>query len=133
MRPLRAAPVPVPVLVLALASALATAAISGCDQGARQPKTLTPTEVSGGAPAAFKDAPPAVKQLALEIADAITKQDFTTAWERLQSLNARPGLTDAQKEFVASGIASVGAEMQKAETTGNEAAQEALRIHRANK
>ncbi len=121
-----------PVL-FAVALALAIPTISGCDREARQPKALTTTEVSGGAPAAFKDAPPAVKQLVTELSDAIAKQDFTTAWERLQTLNARPGLTDAQKEFVASGITSVGAEMQKAETTGNEAAQETLRIHRANK
>lgn len=118
---------------LTLALALASAAFSGCEKEARQPKALSTAEVSSGAPAAFKDAPAAVKQLAADIAEAIAKQDFTSAWDKLQTLNARPGLTDAQKEFVASGIASVGAEMQKSESTGNEAAQEALRVHRANK
>lgn len=119
--------------VPALLLAAACVAFGACSREGAAPKAISTQEVSGNVPEVFKGAPPAVRQLAAEVVDAIGKQDYAAAWEKLQTLNARPGLTDAQKEFVASSIASVGAEVQKAEATGNEAAQEAMKIHRANK
>ncbi|MBL9126232.1 MAG: hypothetical protein JNL97_01235 [Verrucomicrobiales bacterium] len=106
--------------------------VSGCGKESLPPQVST-AQVVAGAPEMFKGAPADVQKLAAEAAEAIGKQDYPTAWDRLQTLNATPNLTDAQKEFVASSVAAVGAEMNKAEETGNEAAQEALRIHRANK
>lgn len=117
---------------LLLAAGLAWVA-AGCGDSAKQPPAISTQQVAAGVPDAFKGAPAAVQTLVAEIVKAIDEKDYPTAWDRLQTLNARPGLTDAQKEFVASSIASVGAEVNKAEETGNEAAQEALRIHRANK
>ncbi len=109
-------------------------AVTGCgERGAPQPKALTADQITGSVPEVFKGAPAEVAQLAADVVDAIGKQDFTTAWDKLQTLNASPGLSDAQKDFVASSIASVGAEVQKAEGSGDEAAQQALEFHRANK
>lgn len=116
-------------LALALASALLA---PGCSRE-KAPADITTAQIVAGAPEAFKGAPADVQKLAAEITDAIGKQDFPTAWDKLQSLNSQPNLTDAQKEFVASSITSVGAEVNKAEASGNEAAQEALKFHRANK
>lgn len=117
----------------ALLAAGAILAFAGCGDSAKQPKAISTQQVVAGAPDAFKGAPAAVQTLAAEIVEAINKQDYPTAWDKLQTLNAQPGLTEPQKEFVASSISSVGAEVNKAEASGNEAAQEALKFHRANK
>ncbi len=117
------------LLTLFAAAAVGT---SGCSK--EQPLAeVTTAQIVAGAPEAFKGAPANVQTLAAEATEAIGKQDFPTAWDRLQTLNGTPNLTDAQKEFVATSIATVGAEMNKAEESGNEAAQEALKFHRANK
>ncbi len=119
-------------LLVSVASALILAAASGCSKEEVVPE-LTANEVVSGAPEAFKGASAEVQKLAADAAAAISNQDYPTAWEHLQALNSNANLTDAQKEFVAASIAAVGAEMNKAEEAGNEAAEEALRFHRANK
>jgi hypothetical protein len=120
-------------LISCACAALLLAATAGCDRGSAPPTAISTEQITGSVPEMFKSAPTEVKQLAADVVDAIGKQDYPTAWGKLQDLNGRDGLTDPQKEFVAQSIASVGAEMQKSEETGNEAAQETLRIHRANK
>ncbi|MGE3309658.1 MAG: hypothetical protein AB7O66_06785 [Limisphaerales bacterium] len=119
-------------LLIALPLAFVLGLAAGCSKDQSAPEIST-TEIVAGAPEAFRGAAADLQSLAAEVVDAIGKQDYPTAWERLQTLNAAPNLTDPQKEFVAASIATVGAEMNKAEESGNEAAQEALRIHRANK
>lgn len=114
-------------------TALLLVAITGCGQRSEPPPAISTEQITGTVPEMFKSAPTEVKQLAADVVDAIGKQDYATAWGKLQELNGREGLNEAQKEFVAQSIASVGAEMQKSEESGNEAAQEALRFHRANK
>ncbi len=117
-----------------LITALAIAPLAGgCGRGSDAPAAISTDQVSSGVPEMFRSAPAEVRQLATEAAEAIKSQDFTVAWDKLQALNSRTGLTDDQKAFVAQGIASVGAEMQKSEEAGNEAAQQALKFHRANK
>jgi len=121
-----------PFATVAIAIAIAIACASGCTK--EQPLAeVTTAQIVAGAPEAFKGSPTEVQTMAAEAVDAIGKQDYPTAWDRLQTLNGTPNLTDAQKEFVAASIATVGAEMNKAEESGNEAAQEALKFHRANK
>lgn len=118
---------------LAVALSAAALLLTGCDREAAQPKEITSSQIVGSAPEVFKGASQETQQLASDVVEAINKQDFATAWAKLQDLNVREGLTDAQKQFVAESISSVGAEMQKAESSGNEAAQKALEFHRANK
>ncbi|MBL9135715.1 MAG: hypothetical protein JNK85_07600 [Verrucomicrobiales bacterium] len=123
----------VPSFLPAACAAVLMIAATGCDRGSAPPAAISTEQITGSVPEMFKSASTEVKQLAADVVEAIGKQDYPTAWGKLQELNGRDGLTDAQKEFVAQSIASVGAEMQKSEETGNEAAQEALRFHRANK
>lgn len=117
--------------LLALATALAVT--TGCGPGAGLPKEISAQEVESNVTAIFQSAPAETRKLAEEVADAIQKQDFTTAWDKLQALGEKTGLTDAQKAFVASSTASVGAEVNKAGAAGDEKAQEAIEFHRANK
>lgn len=120
-------------LAFCLACSLLPIVLTGCGDGPGHPKEISTKEVATGVEALFKSATPENRQLAIDIAAAIEKQDFTTAWDKLQTLSAQPGLTDPQKEFVASSTAAVGAEVNKAEAAGDEAAKAALEFHRANK
>ena len=113
--------------------ALATFVGAGCGPGPGLPKEVTSKEVESGVTEIFKTAKPEVRKLAEEVAEAIKKQDFTSAWDKLHTLGEQPGLTDPQKSFVASSTASVGAEVNKAEAAGDETAKQALEFHRANK
>ncbi len=119
-------------LILSACALGAVLLVSGCSKEQAAPEIST-ADIVAGAPEAFKGAPADVQSLAAEIVAAINSQDFPTAWGKLQILNDTPNLSDPQKEFVAASIASVGAEVNKAEEAGNEAAQEALNFHRANK
>jgi hypothetical protein len=118
-----------------LCSILGAAALvlAGCGSDSEPPPVITTQEITGTAPDVFNGAPADVRQLAADAVEAINSQDYTTAWDKLQELNTREGLTDEQKDFVAQSIASVGAEVQRAEQAGDEAAQKALEFHRANK
>lgn len=118
-----------------LAGLLAAFALlgGGCGESSTPLQEISTQEIVGNVPGVFDGAPAEVRQLAADVVAAIEQQDFTTAWDKLQVLGGREGLTDAQKEFVAESLASVGAEVQKAEEAGNEAAQQALQFHRANK
>jgi hypothetical protein len=113
--------------------ALGSLVLTGCGDNTEPPPPISTEQITGAAPDVFNGAPAELRQLAADAVAAINGQDFPTAWDKLQELNAREGLTDAQKDFVAQGIASVGAEVQKAEQAGDEAAQKALEFHRANK
>lgn len=118
---------------LLLALAVVPLSLAGCGKGAGLPKEISTREVETGVAAIFKTATPETRKLAEEVVAAIQKQDFPTAWEKLQTLGQQPGLSDSQKEFVASSTASVATEVRKAEASGDEAAKQALEFHRANK
>jgi hypothetical protein len=116
--------------VLLLACACVAA---GCGSSSDAPEALTMDEISSAAPNAFAGAQAEIAQLSNEAIEAINQQDYTTAWGKLQDLSARPDLTPEQREFVAQSIASVAAEVARAEEAGDEAARQALQFHRANK
>lgn len=121
-------------VLIALPLVFAVPGLTGCGGGESEPPpAISAEEISGNVPDVFKGASAEVRELATAVVEAIANQDFTAAWGHLQDLNLKPGLTDEQKDFVAQSIASVGAELQKAEEAGNEAAQRALQFHRANK
>lgn len=122
-----------PILVATALAALLALGGTGCGNPDGHVKAVTTKEVEVGVEGIFKTAPAETRQLAIEVADAIRKQDYPTAWEKLQTLGGHTGLTPDQREFVASSTAAVGAEVQKAEAAGNEAAKQALEFHRANK
>ena len=106
--------------------------VAGCGRSGPPPE-MTAEEITSNAPGIFDGASTEVRQLAGDVVDAISRQDFTTAWTKLQELDSRPELTPEQREFVAQSMASVGAEVRSAEQAGNEAAQQVLEFHRANK
>jgi hypothetical protein len=107
--------------------------VAGCGSDSEPPPVLSTEQITSSAPGVFDGAPAEVRQLASDAVEAINNQDYPTAWDKLQELNSLPDLTDEQKDFVAQSIASVGAQVQQAEESGDEAAQEVLKFHRANK
>jgi hypothetical protein len=106
---------------------------SGCSEDPKHLPELSIDQIAQGAPEAFRGAPAEIGQLAADAANAIAAGDHATAWDKLQTLQGAPDLTPSQRDFVAQSIASVGQALQEAEAAGQEAAQQALEFHRANK
>lgn len=120
---------------LFLAAGLALALLlsaTGCGRS-RAPKPIPTTEIPGEAGTLFAKAPAPVKELAAQATAALAAQDWSSAWTAFQALSERKDLTDEQRQFVASAIVSIGAELQKAGDQGDARAAAAQQIHRLSK
>lgn len=88
-----------------------------------------PTESKG----LFDQAAPDVKTLATGALTALEGKDWAAAWAAFQVLSERKDLTAAQREFVASSLVTVGAQMQKAGDAGDAKAESVRQAYRATK
>ncbi len=119
------------LLVLGL-SAAALLLAPGCGR-ARAPKEIPTAEIPGEAGTLFAKAPAPVKALVAQATTALAAQDWSGAWVAFQALGERKDLTDEQRQFVASAIVSIGAELNKAGEQGDARAAAARQIHRLSK
>lgn len=119
------------LLVLALSSAVLLLA-PGCGRG-KAPKEIPTAEIPGEAGTLFARAPAPVKALVAQATTALAAQDWSGAWVAFQALSERQDLTPEQRQFVASAIVSVGAELNKAGEQGDARAAAAQQLHRLSK
>lgn len=108
-------------------------AVAGCGSGDKAPELVGVEDISQGAASAFQSGQAEIQELSNQVVEALGRRDFNGAWGALQDLNAHPDLTAEQRAFVAQSLASVGAELQKAEQSGDDRARQTLEFHRANK
>ncbi len=120
-------------LLRSLTAVFASALLAGCGRNPEPPAAISTDEITGSAASVFNAADAEIRELMTEAVAAIQQQDLPVAWEKLQILSGRADLSPEQQEFVAQSIAAVGAEMDRAALSGNQAAQQALEFHRANK
>ncbi len=120
-------------LLLALGLALAVfLPAAGCGRG-KAPKEIPTADIPGEAGTLFAKAPPAVRELAAQATAALAAQDWSGAWVAFQALSERKDLTAEQRQFVASAIVSIGAELNKAGDQGDPHAAAARQMHRLSK
>jgi hypothetical protein len=105
---------------------------AGCGRG-KPPKAIATSDLPTEAENVFAKAPAEVKELATQANAALAAQDWSGAWVAFQALSERPDLTPEQRQFVASAIMTIGAELQKAGEQGDTRAQAAQQIHRMSK
>jgi hypothetical protein len=105
---------------------------TGCGRG-KAPKEIPTTEIPGEAGVLFAKAPAPVKELAAQATAALAARDWSGAWVAFQALSERKDLTDEQRQFVASAIVSIGAELNKAGEQGDARAAAAQQMHRLSK
>jgi hypothetical protein len=105
---------------------------AGCGQS-EQPKEITTGDIPTESQNLFAKAAPELKELATKAVAALQAQDWPAAWVAFQTMGERKDLTPEQRQFVASSIMTVGAEMQKASAQGDERAQAIQQLHSISK
>lgn len=81
----------------------------------------------------FANAPDSTKTLVRQAKSALAVNDLSGAWVALQSLSEEKNLSKQQKQFLASAIVTIGAEVNKASEQGDAQAQGIQRMHRLSK
>lgn len=110
----------------------AVLALAGCSRS-QPPAPIALADVPAALREAFKDAKPEFKTLVEEIIPAVEKPDYPKAFNGLQMLAARPGLTKPQRELVARCVMSVGEQMNAAAGSGDAQATEFLQLYQGQK
>ncbi|MBK9137306.1 MAG: hypothetical protein IPM17_00820 [Verrucomicrobia bacterium] len=105
---------------------------AGCGAG-KPPKEIAATDIPTESRNLFAKAAPEVRELAGKALAALDAQDWATAWVTFQAIGQRQDLTPEQRQFVASAVMTLGAEMQKAGAQGDERAQAVQRMHTISK
>lgn len=105
----------------------------GCDKSS----TLQTPLQSGELPAAFEKvfskAKPEVKELANQVVKSVQSQDYSRAFQDLQSLSEVPGLTKEQIGTVGRGRLTLNDLLQTAQAKGDEKAATTLNNYRLTK
>lgn len=106
--------------------------LSGCGRS-EPPKEISTSDIPTESQNLFAKAAPEVKDLAGKAVAALQAQDWASAWVVFQALGERQDLTPEQREFVASSVMTIGAEMQKASAQGDERARAVQQLHSISK
>jgi hypothetical protein len=119
--------------ILAGGLCLAVLALAaGCGRG-KPPKAIATSDLPAESENVFAKAPAEVKELAGQAHAALAAQDWSGAWIAFQTLSERPDLTPEQRQFVASAIMTIGAEMSQAGEQGDTRAEAVQQMHRLSK
>lgn len=118
-------------LVCALGLALWVA--PGCSRHSPPPTALPAAELPAALEKAFLQAPAEVKKLASQTVSAVESQDYAKAFQTLQTLSARPGLTREQLNITSRAMLTVSELLQAAQTKGDAKAAQTLQTYRMDK
>jgi hypothetical protein len=120
------------VLSICFSVAMVILVAVGCGRGAA-PKPVTTSEISARLDALFSKAPEETRLLVGQAKSALRANDLSGAWVALQTLSEQKQLTKEQRQFLASAIVTIGAEINKAGEQGDAQAREMQRMHRLSK
>jgi hypothetical protein len=105
----------------------------GCDRASAPPTPLSAAEFPTAFANAFSKAKPEVKEVADQIVAAVQAQDYSKAFNGLQSLVGLPDLTKEQISVSSRGLLTVNTLLQAAQAQGDAKAAETIRVYNANK
>lgn len=106
--------------------------LAGCSRS-QPPEPIALADVPAALREAFQDAKPEFKTLIEEIIPAIQNPEYPKAFNGLQMLAARPGLTKPQRELVARCVMAVGEQMSAAASSGDAQATEFMQLYQGQK
>lgn len=118
---------------LICALGLALVAAPGCKRHSPPPTALPAAELPAALENAFVKAPAEVKELASQTVSAVQSQDYAKAFQTLQTLSARPGLTKEQLNVTSRAMLTVTELLQAAQTKGDAKAAQTLKNYRLDK
>jgi hypothetical protein len=104
-----------------------------CNKGSTPPPSLSAEQLPAALEKAFTKAPAETKELATIVVSALQAQDYGKAYDVIQNLVSKPGLSKEQASVTASSLVTVNTLLQSAQAKGDTKAAEVLQIHRRNK
>ena len=105
----------------------------GCNRQVAPPTPLPIEQLPLALQKAFSKAKPDVKDLANEVAAALQAPDYGKAFNGLQNLLGKPGLTKEQVNVTTRGSLTVNTLLQSAQASGDAKAAQTLKAYRINK
>ena len=105
----------------------------GCNKRVSPPTPLPIEQLPTVLQKAFSKAKPDVKDLANEVAAALQAPDYGKAFNGLQNLLCKPGLTKEQLNVTTRGSLTVNTLLQSAQASGDAKAAQTLKAYRINK
>jgi hypothetical protein len=105
----------------------------GCKKQASPPTPLPIEQLPSALQNAFNKAKPEAKDLANQVLAALQTPDYGKAFNGLQNLLGKPGLTKEQVNVTTRGSLTVNTLLQSAQASGDAKAAQTLKAYRINK
>jgi hypothetical protein len=105
----------------------------GCNRSTPPPTPLPVEELPAALEKVFSKAKPEIKDLANQVVMAVQAQDYPRAFQTIQNLASRPGLTKQQVSVTSRATLTVNSLLQAAETKGDKRAAQTLQTYRKDK
>jgi len=105
----------------------------GCGRSEAPPATIAADRLPGVLEAAFAKSDPDTKGLAQQTVEYLKQNHYPLAFNSLQALTARSGLTKVQNQTLASAMLTLNNLLQNAQSQGDTAAAKTLQAHRQSK
>ena len=118
---------------VALALLLSLTFGAGCNRSTPPPTPLPVQEMPAALEKAFSKAKPEIRDLANQVVAAVQSQDYSRAFQSIQDLASRPGLTKDQVSVTSRATLTVNSLLQTAVTKGDTKAAQTLQTYRKDK
>lgn len=105
----------------------------GCDRSSAPPSPLSAAEMPAIFTKAFGKAKPEVKAVADQIVAAVQAQDYSTAFNGLNSFVGKGNLTKEQTEVTSRALLTVNNLLQEAQAKGDAKAAETIKVYHSTK
>ncbi len=107
--------------------------VAGCDKGSTLQTPLSVGELPAAFEKAFAKAKPEIKGLADQVVKAVQAQDYSKAFQDIQTLGAQLNLTKEQNSTIGRATLTINELLQTAATKGDEKAAATRESYRRNK
>ena len=105
----------------------------GCDRSSTPPTPLPAAEFSAVFDKAFSKAKPEVKEFANQLVAAVQAQDYSKAFNGLQSLAGREDLNKEQVSIISRASMTINTLLQSAQAQGDQKATETIKNYHSTK
>lgn len=113
---------------------IAAGLLTGCGpKNIKPPSPMSEGEIPGAFEKAFAKAVPELKDSANQIVAAIQAKDYSKAFNNLQSVSGREGLSNEQIEVINRALLTVRGLLQTAQAQGDQKAAETIQLYQSKK
>jgi hypothetical protein len=120
-------------IVICLVCLVVLTAGAGCSRSDTQPQTVSLEQLPVTLEQSFAKAGEETKAQVKATADLVRQREYVRAFQSLQSLSARSGLTREQSRTVAGALLTMNNTLQNAQSQGDAVAAATLQKHRREK